>query len=274
MRKVTPVLAALVLALTACTSGAVSTPESTPTPTLAPPLTDAAQLAAAAQQAIAKAKSAKFTSDFGANGQAVQASGLFAFEDGIAKYSVHWSQGDSLVIGKVAYTKIPPEQAALIAPGKSWSSADPNSPDPMTRALSGPAPTQQVNDPTHALARIAKAGRILSSDQPLLHGVKVNHYRLEIDVAKAPELSPEAERPPIDGKVDEKPKKAKLPAELWLDADQLPARIKVGLSGLHDGQANAAFTADYTAWGTKVELSAPPADQVMDATELVKKMGR
>ena len=85
MRKVTPVLAALVLALTACTSGAVSTPESTPTPTLAPPLTDAAQLAAAAQQAIAKAKSAKFTSDFRANGQAVQASGLFAFEDGIAK---------------------------------------------------------------------------------------------------------------------------------------------------------------------------------------------
>ena len=37
---------------------------------------------------------------------------------------------------------------------------------------------------------------------------------------------------------------------------------------------DAKFTMKYSDWGTQVDVVAPPADQVVDLGELIKKAGR
>lgn len=120
--------------------------------------------------------------------------------------------------------------------------------DPGPAAAPAPASSS-------ALAAPAGAG-IVSAGQNRLDTLPVNHYRLEFDAAKAPELFPEL---------------AGVPAELWLDAAQRPARFAVEVPGPATGLKG---TTTYHGWGEPVDIQAPPADQVVDAAELLKKMGR
>lgn len=124
--------------------------------------------------------------------------------------------------------------------------------DPGPAAAPAPASSR-------ALAAPAGAG-IVSAGQTRLDTLPVNHYWLEFDAAKAPELFPELAGVP-----------AKLPAELWLDAAQRPARFAVEVPGPATGLKG---TTTYHGWGEPLDIQAPPADQVVDAAEPLKKMGR
>ncbi|MFI5592803.1 hypothetical protein ACIA5G_47675 [Amycolatopsis sp. NPDC051758] len=266
MRKTGPAVALTALLLTACNPGAAPPP---PTPTLTKPATDATQLAAAVRTGISTTPTATFTMDaeFGPTGKT--ATGALEFDGSTSNLTITVDGSETRVLGQRTFTH--PPQSGI--PGKPWIGTDPGNPDPIAQAAAASVPViVKLPDLGRALTEIDRAGRIVSADQATLHDQPATHYRLEIDAAKAPDLFPEFAEPPIDGK-PAKPVTAKLPAELWLDTAQRPVRFTIDLTPGFAAGNSVKGTTDYRDWGDPVDIPAPPADQVVDLSELMKKMG-
>ena len=253
---------------------------------LASPFTDAIQLAAASKQGTEKSKSAKFTMEASVAGQNMKANGAVSLEAGSPKMSMTMDQAGQTtelrLVDKVMYIKLPAEQAKQMGTDKTWAKISPDGTDPISQAL-GASLSQSADqsDPSKILEQVSKAGRIVSSDQTQLNGEQVNHYKLELDVAKAmdqfTQSMPAASRQKMTDML--KGKDVKIPAELWLNKDNLPVQMTMDQGPMMQamgvpGATSAQFTMKYSDWGTPVDVSAPPADQVVDLGELMKKAGR
>jgi hypothetical protein len=269
MRKAGLTIAVGVLALTACDPGPGSGPPPASPTALAAPAGDVAQLVAAARTGIAQAPSVSFTMDavFGADPK--NATGSQRFDGSTSALKMVLDGSEIRVLGRKTYTRSPGDAV----PGKPWVGTDPDSADPLAQAAGAGVPAiVKLPDLGLALTEIERTGRIVSADQTRLGTVAVNHYRLEFDAAKAPELFPEFAEAPVDGK-PAKPATAKLPAELWLDAAQRPVRYAVEMSPGSAPGTGLHGTTEYHGWGEPVDIQPPPADQVVDLSELLKKMG-
>ncbi|OXM61434.1 hypothetical protein [Amycolatopsis vastitatis] len=272
MRKTGLIIAAAALALTACDPGPAAAPPAAPA-TLTAPVTDVAQLVAGIRAGIAETPSATFAMTAVLGTTTSDVPGSLTLDGGRGSLTMVIQGSETRVIHGRTYTRMPQE----IIPGKQWMGADPDSADPVSRAMAGgEALIQKLPDLGWALLVAERSGRIVSAEQTRLGTQPVNHYRLEIDGAKAPELFPEFAHRGADDKVD-KPMTAKLPAELWLDAARRPVRFAVDLTTAApkntQGDPTVKATTDYRGWGKAVEIPVPPADQVADIAELMKKMG-
>ncbi|WP_206790141.1 hypothetical protein [Amycolatopsis sp. MtRt-6] len=297
MRKTTLVAAgaALVLTLTACSGGSTTgtaqpaaAGEQTQAQSqgLASPFTDAIQLASASKQGTVKSKSAKFTMEGSAAGQSMTASGAMSMEETDTKFSMTTTAGgettEMRLVDKVMYIKLPASDQKEMGTDKAWAKISADGSDPLSQAMGGMlSQSAEQSDPSKMLDQISKTGRIISSDQTELNGEKVNHYKVELDVAKAIDQFtaqvPAAARDKLTDML--KGKDIKLPAELWLNKDNLPVQVTMDQGPMMQalgapGGTDAKFTMKYTDWGTQVDVAAPPADQVVDLGELIKKAGR
>ncbi|MGW4519830.1 hypothetical protein [Amycolatopsis sp. NPDC004378] len=294
MRKTTLVAAgaALVLTLTACSNSGTAQPAAAGNQQqanggsgLASPFTDAIQLASASKQGTEKSKSAKFTMEGSAGGQTLSASGAMAFDGANTKFSMTMTAAgettEMRMVDKVMYIKLPADQAKQMGTDKSWAKISADGTDPISQAM-GAAMSQSAeqSDPSKILDQVSKAGRIISSDQTELNGQQVNHYKVELDVAKAIDQFtgqvPAAQRDKLTEML--KGKDLKIPAELWLDKDNLPVQVTMDqgpmMQAMGAPAGDAKFTMKYSDWGTQVDVTAPPAEQVVDLGELMKKAGR
>jgi hypothetical protein len=295
MRKTTLVAAgaALVLTLTACSTSGTAEPAGAGNQTqangggglLASPFTDAIQLASASKQGTEKSKSAKFTMEGSAAGQTLSATGAMAFDGANTKFSMtSTAAGETTemrMVDKVMYIKLPAEEQKQMGTDKSWAKISADGTDPVSQALGASlSQSAEQSDPSKMLDQISKAGRIVSSDQTELNGEQVNHYKVELDIAKAIDQFtgsvPAAARDKLTDML--KGKDIKIPAELWLNKDNLPVQVTMDqgplMQALGAPAGDAKFTMKYSDWGTQVDVSAPPADQVVDLGELMKKAGR
>ncbi|MFJ7212497.1 hypothetical protein [Amycolatopsis sp. NPDC098790] len=296
MRKTTLVAASaavLALTLTACSGNSgTAEPAAAGSQTqagsgglLASPFTDAIQLASASKQGTEKSKSAKFTMEGSAAGQTISATGAMAIDGANTKFSMtSTAAGETTemrMVDKVMYIKLPAEQQKQMGTDKSWAKISAEGDDPISQALgSSLSQSAEQSDPSKMLDQISKTGRIISSDQTELNGEKVNHYKVELDVAKAVDQFtgslPAASRDKLTEML--KGKDVKIPAELWLDKDNLPVQVTMDqgpmMQALGAPAGDAKFTMKYSDWGTTVDVAAPPADQVVDLGELMKKAGR
>jgi len=295
MRKTSLVAAgaALVLTLTACSNSATGTAEpaaaggqpQAQSKGLASPFTDAVQLASASKQNTVKSKSAKFTMEGSAAGQTLTASGAMAMDETDTKFSMTSTAAgqttEMRLVDKVMYIKLPAEEQKQLGTDKGWAKISSDGTDPLSQTLGGMlSQSAEQSDPSKMLDQISKTGRIISSDQTELNGEKVNHYKVELDVAKAIDQFtgqvPAAARAKLTDML--KGKDIKLPAELWLNEDNLPVQVTMDqgpmMQALGAPAGDAKFTMKYSDWGTQVDVVAPPADQVVDLAELIKKAGR
>ena len=294
MRKTTLVAAgaALVLTLTACSTSGTAEPAGAGNQTqagggglLASPFTDAIQLASASKQGTEKSKSAKFTMEGSAAGQTISATGAMAFDGANTKFSMtSTAAGETTemrMVDKVMYIKLPADQQKQMGTDKSWAKISADGTDPVSQAMgSALSQSAEQSDPSKILDQVSKAGRIISSDQTQLNGEQVNHYKVELDIAKALDQFtgqiPASAREQVNEKL--KGKDLKIPAELWLNKDNLPVQVTMDqgpmMQALGAPAGDAKFTMKYSDWGTQVDVTAPPADQVVDLGELMKKAGR
>ncbi len=268
MRKTGLIIAATALVLTACDPGPGAAPPPAPA-TLTAPVDNTAQLVADARAGIAAAPSAAFATIAVQGTTTTNTPGALSIDGSTCNLTMVADGSEIRVLGKRTFTHAP---AGI--PGKEWVGTDPDSEDLVSRAAGAGVPMSvKLPDLCVALAEIERTGRIVSAEQTRLGDLPVNHYRLELDTARAPTLFPEFAEPPIDGK-PATTSTAKLPAELWLDAAGRPARFTIDLSaGFRQGGSFTGAT-DYRDWGKPVDIQPPPADQVVDLGELIKQMGR
>ncbi|WP_410670438.1 hypothetical protein [Amycolatopsis sp. cmx-4-68] len=292
MRKTTLVAAgaALVLTLTACSNSATGTAEpaaqTQASGGLASPFADAIQLASASKKGTEKSKSAKFTMEGSVAGQTLSATGAMATDGADTKFSMTSTAAgqttEMRMVDRVMYIKLPAEQQKQMGTDKAWAKISADGTDPISQAMgSALSQSAEQSDPSKILEQVAKTGRIISSDQTELNGEQVNHYKVELDVTKALDQFTGQIPAAARDKVAEafKGKDVKIPAELWLNKDNLPVQIMMDQTAMMKalgmpGGTESKFTMKYTDWGTQVDVAAPPAEQVVDLGELMKKAGR
>ncbi|WIX82072.1 hypothetical protein QRX50_15565 [Amycolatopsis carbonis] len=294
MRKTTFVVAAgaaLALVLTGCGSkaenGTAAPAGDKAASGIAAPFANVLELASASKQGTAKSKSSKMSMTMSIGGKNMTAEGLMSYDPANLKMSMTMTtdgqQSEIRLIDKTMYMKLPASEAAQMGTDKPWVKISPDSDDPISKALSGSmSQASEQSDPTKILDQISQAGRIVSSDQTTLDGQPVNHYKVEIDVAKGidkmldsvPAESRDQAKQLLEGK------NIKMPAEIWLNKDQLPLQITMdegelmkALGAPASAAGSGKILVKYSDWGTPVDVTAPPADQVTDMSEIAKHMG-
>ncbi|HWD04047.1 MAG TPA: hypothetical protein VG674_16520 [Amycolatopsis sp.] len=296
MRKTTLAVAAgaaLALVLTGCgahsENGTASAVGASGSSGLAAPFQNVLELANASKQGTQRSKSSKMSMEMDAGGKTITAQGEASYDPSNTSFSMTMNtdgqQSEMVFIDKTLYMKLPPAQATQLGVDKPWVKISPDADDPISKALSGSmTQASEQSDPTKILDQVAEAGRIVSSDQTELNGQQANHYKVEIDMAKA--MNKMLASMPADTQAQVKQmmqgKNIQVPAEIWLDKDQLPIQITMDESEMMKqlGQGAAAggaglgkITIKYSDWGTPVSVTAPPADQVADMSEIAKKIG-
>ena len=191
--------------------------------------------------------------------------------------------GAGLVPGGVEIRYLPPQIYVRIAgdaagmpfpSGKSWIEIQlPSQADGSLPFL----PPGDVNaspmDLLSALAAIASNVTDLGSDT--IRGVAVTHYRVTVDLAKAEaHLQPQAraEFHAFASSLNA----TTLPVDVWADGQASVRRLAVSLpmpggSGMPAG-LRLSETVDFYDFGVPVEVSAPPASEVMSASDFSQSM--
>ncbi|WP_410653911.1 hypothetical protein [Amycolatopsis sp. lyj-112] len=288
------VCAAAVLALSAC--GAETKPgTAAPAPSeakssLMSPLGDPIQLAALTRESTKKAKSSKVTMESVAGGQTSTATGQGLYDGENSKVSmVLDSDGkkmEILFVDNALFFKLDAADKAELKTDKAYVKIAADGQDPISQLL-GKMMSKAVkeSDPSRTIEQVSKAGKITKSDQVELNGELTNHYVVEIEVEKAIALVVGDMGVPLPAEVVKqldaklKGKNVTIPTELWLNADQLPLQVTMDQSAFlkamgAPGAGEAKTTVKYSDWGVPVNVTAPPADQVGDLVEIMKKSGR
>ncbi len=284
---------AAVLALSAC-GGEKQPGTAAPAPSevkssLSSPLGDPIQLAALTRESTKKAKSSKVTMETVAGAEKSTASGQGLYDGENSKFSmVMDSDGkkiDMLFVDNALFFKLDAADQAEMKTDKPYVKISADGQDPISQLL-GKMMSKAVkeSDPSRTIEQISKAGKITKSDQVELNGEQTNHYVVEIEVEKAMALVvgdlgvplPAEVLKQLDAKL--KGKNITIPTELWLNADQLPVQVVSDQTAFvkamgAPGDGVAKTTVKYTDWGAPVNITAPPADQVGDLAEIMKKAG-
>ena len=223
------------------------------------PATDAVQLAALAKASTAKTKSVDIDGVVNVQQNKIQMTGAALLDGQDAKMNMKISAatGDSefRLVDKAVYLLLPDDARAKSGITTPWLKLG-GGDDQLSKALAGGLDQMaQQNDPANVLDQLSKAGKITKSWSTTLNGQPVTHYALVVDTAKAGE----ADKLPAD-------EAAKLPktadVDIWLTKDQLPVQVVTSMGDL------LTSTVHYKNWGAKVDVAAPPADQVTDAATL------
>lgn len=284
---------AAVLALSAC-GGEKQPNTAAPAPSeakssLSSPLGDPIQLAALTRESTKKAKSSKVTMETVAGDQKNTASGQGLYDGENSKLAMIMdSDGkklDMLFIDNALFFKLDAADKAELKTDKAYVKISADGQDPISQLL-GKMMSKAVkdSDPSRILEQVSKAGKITKSDQVELNGAQTNHYVVEIEAEKAIALIMGEIGIPLPAETLNQ-LKAKLAGknvtiltELWLNADQLPVQVVSDQTAFvkamgAPGDGVAKTTVKYTDWGVPVDITAPPADQVGDMTEMMKKAG-
>ncbi|WP_214408880.1 hypothetical protein [Sphaerisporangium fuscum] len=99
-------------------------------------------------------------------------------------------------------------------------------------------------------------------------GARTTLYTGAVKVGELSKVSTEIE---AMAEVFKLKKNVTLPWKLWIGADQLPRRFQSTFpmgKVPHAGRLTVDADSRYTAWGAKVVITAPPADQVIDEKDL------
>lgn len=160
-------------------------------------------------------------------------------------------------IGPVAYAKLPGAVGARS--GKPWIKVD-------VSKLS----TSGLSDPTQSMSLLNRAaGKVTKVGTESVRGVATTHYSFDLDLTKA--VGTSGASTALAEKYRRQLGRDTLPVDLWADKQNRIARLRMSIpppklsgsspSATTSGQG-ATVTIELYDYGTAVDVSAPPPDQV------------
>jgi len=119
-------------------------------------------------------------------------------------------------------------------------------------------------DPTRALQMLESVGNVSKVGTATIDGVDTTEYSGTIDVQKAAAaLGPSYEKLLNGSKV------TSIPVDVWIGSDGLVRRLHEHLSyDVNGTQATTDLTMNLNDFGSPVTITTPPADQVVDLSQL------
>ncbi|GLW95318.1 hypothetical protein [Actinokineospora globicatena] len=264
-RLLAAVAVAAALTLTACTSGSTQSGGTV----AAAPSSEAKKsgfdtlrgLSDAVKAKSTNAKSAHFTFTGDMAGQSMTGEGDFTFgATPNMQMAMKTPDGDVelRLIGTLMYVKTPTE----VEPGKSWVKLDLTDKDnPLVAMLGKSLEQARQVDPAATLVQLASVGEITAVKAEDVNGEKATRYSVTVDTAKLKGKAGEMGMEEASVAELEKIGVKSIPADIWINGDDLPVRYRMELPVQSQ---KVTIQADYTDWGKAVQITEPPAAEVAE----------
>jgi hypothetical protein len=207
-------------------------------------------------------------------GQSIDLSGTGAFDAakqrGHMSYSMNLNGVDldmEMVFAyPVIYMELPPESGQLPA-GKKWIKMDLEKLGQEAGLDLDQLMGAGQTDPSQGLDFLRGVTGVHAVGDEEVRGVSTTHYTGVVDLATLGSEHPEL-KPSIDQLVQQSGI-SRVPVEVWIDGDGFVRRMKQTLEGSGSGlPMNMTMTTDLYDFGTDVSVKEPPADEVIDFSEL------
>jgi hypothetical protein len=118
--------------------------------------------------------------------------------------------------------------------------------------------------------------------QEEVRGVETTHYRASIDLARALAEVPADQRDEVQAAFEqlgggEDLSEVEMPVDVWIDADDLPRRMRMDMGALFAaaglGDGSMTMTMDFFDYGEPVDIEVPSPDDVTPASEAFAALG-
>jgi LppX_LprAFG lipoprotein len=268
MRRLVPVaIAALVLTLSGCGSGASNA---------APTATGlgATRLIAASADKAAAAKTARMsgevTIEVGGERRTLPLDGALDFGSGAFEFTYDMSQlglpgaGDDAkiqarMVDGAMYMKLGGLGGALseLIGDRSWVKID------LSSLGLGSAGALGEANPGGTLDSLRGADDVERVGAETVRGVETTHYRATVDPRKALDRTPADLRDKISKALEMFG--GPIPVDVWIDGDGQARKISMDITS---ETVNASTTIEYYDFGVEIDVSAPPPDDVFDISQL------
>jgi len=210
----------------------------------------------------------------------VTATGVGTFDGGPARADITMNEpggvpGMSITVLRTrdaSFAKLPDNP---LSAGKPWVSVDAATLARLTQQALGDVAAQATGAPLDALAYLkGVSGDVQVIGPDSVRGDATTHYRGTVDPKRVADQLPAAVRPAAAKKAGQVG--TSLPADLWIDGQGRLRRLVLtaDVATMHPGpEAAAVGTATVTLelwdFGTPVEVTAPPAGQVLEVGGLL-----
>jgi LppX/LprAFG-like lipoprotein len=176
---------------------------------------------------------------------------------------------DLVLANDVMYMRIP-FLAGRLPAGKTWLKLDLSS---LAHAGGGLGSLGQT-DPQQYLQQLLASSKTQKVGTDTIQGEQMTHYTTTVDPASKLDAVPPSERAKVRQALTRLGMHA-VPVDVWVDSQGLLRRLTVSLDfGKALQGASMTMTLDLHDFGTPVDIKAPSADQVFDATSLVQHTAR
>jgi hypothetical protein len=161
------------------------------------------------------------------------------------------------LVDKVMYLRMPGGLPDATRNGKPWLKMD------LSQYATSPILGGSASDPTSTLQYLRGAGDVTEVGKEELRGVATTRYHAEIDLLKAMEKVPAADRDRAEAGIAALGRS--LPMDVWIDADGRVRKTSVDMTVKVAGRStHVGETIEYLDFGTPVDIAAPPADETGD----------
>ena len=207
-------------------------------------------------------------------GQSIDMSGTGAFDAAKQRGEMSYSMNlngvdvdmDMVFAYPLIYMELPPESGQLPA-GKKWIKMDLEKLGQEAGLNLDQMMGAGQTDPSQGLDFLRGVKEVHAVGEEEVRGVATTHYTGVVDLATLGTEQPEM-KPAIDQLVQQSGL-SRVPVEVWIDEDGFVRRMKQTLEGSGSGlPMNMTMTTDLYDFGTDVSVKEPPADEVVDFSEL------
>lgn len=200
-----------------------------------------------------KHRNGRFTIDSSALGTAGSAAKVqFLLVNGVAYISLDSLKG--LTSGS-----LPPSLA-----GKKWLKLDLKLAGASANQLNQANPSSSLD----TLRGVTSDIQNLGSDT--VGGAATTHFRIHIDLVKAIQSAPAAQRARVQKSIDALGGSGVLPADIWIDRQGRPRKFAVTFTAkTATTTTSASESFEFSDFGAAVNIAAPPSNQVADFTQLL-----
>lgn len=218
---------------------------------------DAVALFTAIADATVEAGSYEFETTMNAGGQDLTVTGAIQVGTDVSDANMRMttdvmgSRSTVLFVDGQFYMELSEEMGFPTGMG-SWMTVDPEGDDPFSQQMS--QAFEDIGSATDLLAKLAENPDLLTvteTGSASVDGVDTTEYLVVVnDVAAFQGVETETDE---------------LIFSMWVDGDNLPRRHTADVDG------DASVDTTYTNYGVDVDVEAPPADEVIDMSELMNQ---
>jgi len=186
------------------------------------------------------------------------------------------TQAEILLDGSVAYLNLP-LLTELLPGGKPWIKVDLDAAAASEGFDLGQLAQAGQNDPSQFFAYLTAADGVEEVGTETVRGEETTHYRATVDLERAAAQAPPELAEQIQKAVDQIRQtagKTTVPVDVWIGDDGLIRRVTFDYSSAEtEPPVESTITMELFDFGVDVTVEPPPADQVMDASELGGLLG-